>query len=404
MPEHQKLLLVLEHRGLGTAVRALPICHAIRSRWPEIHLAVGCFRETERVLLEMCPDVSEVVRLSNLKVKHLRHWWRMLRDFLPVLRALAGYDAVVLLQTGNKHWPISIVGRLAAARVFDLRRFRDLTAASPELYYREITRRLLGLDDTAEVLTHWPALRVPAYAQQWADDFFRRNGLVGTKSVFLNPYRNSKQTGWGIQRYIRVARALSERGVIVMMHEKGGPDETLGVAGILDRAEVQRRHGELNEAGLVVVGEVSMGHLVALIDRCDLVLGDPSGPSWVAAAFGKPTVTIVSPTTESFTPFLPTVHEQPRTATAKHTMIIDDGVAPVPESAVAMITLESLAKGSVGRSDHDSPIALRDETILALHWRDERSLKLFQPFAFSTHTESYISGVEKAKASNPAQN
>lgn len=73
MKKPNKILIVLGDSSLTQTVRALPVCHAIRSRWPDTHLSVGYFRDTQRVFLEACPNISQLVKLSNLKTKTVVH-------------------------------------------------------------------------------------------------------------------------------------------------------------------------------------------------------------------------------------------------------------------------------------------------------------------------------------------
>src|SRR5262249_53364795 len=74
----------------------------------------------------------------------------------------------------------------------------------------------------------------------------------------------------------------------------GGPDEIFDKANQqYYREEYESRRREAEKAGIILTGKISVGQLIAMIGKCDLLLGEPSGPSWVAAALGKPTVTIV---------------------------------------------------------------------------------------------------------------
>src|SRR5262245_53773822 len=157
----KKVLVIPGDRNLGEAVCVLPICHAIKTHWPDSHLSVGYARDTQRALLEMCPQISQLVAMQNLKVTDLKHSWRTVKNFVPVARAMSGYDDILLLHNRDTRWPMFLLARLSGAEVYDKRRFTDTSMPPPELFREKITRLMLGAEFAKGVLQYLPAIHTP---------------------------------------------------------------------------------------------------------------------------------------------------------------------------------------------------------------------------------------------------
>ncbi len=107
----------------------------------------------------------------------------------------------------------------------------------------------------------------------------------------------SKARIWPVERFAGVARGLAQQagaGIVVV----GGPDE-VEAAKQLEQLCVEG--SVLNLAGRTTVHETA-----ALIARCDLFLGNDSGPMHLAAAVGTPVVAIFGPSNkEAWGPYTP---------------------------------------------------------------------------------------------------
>ena len=149
-----------------------------------------------------------------------------------------------------------------------------------------------GLRNDWPSSTRRPSISVGAAQRAYARAFLNRHGMIAGRTVFVNPYRASKFDGWGLKNYVVLAKFLQERGVRVIMHEKGGPDEKLGFGGLNDEQEFAAMRCELRASGVAIAGRTDLRALLALIDACAMTVGEPSGPVWLAAALGCSTVGI----------------------------------------------------------------------------------------------------------------
>jgi len=267
-----------------------------------------------------------------------------------------------------------LLARLSRAQVYDKLRFTGANIPPPEMFSEKVTQMMLGAEFAKGVLQYLPALHIPEKYNGFAEGFFSSNRLAGSTTVFMNPYRTSHQRAWGgveashtLPRYLSVAKTLSEWGVKVLMHERGGPDETLDKDNLQYYwEEYESRRRQVEKAGVILTGKISVGQLIAMISKCDMLWGEPSGPSWVAAALGKPTVTIAPSITCSLASWLPVIRGEAGFWNAKHTVIVHEDGNPVTEDAVTRILLVRLQAQPGGYTRDTSDLELSKQTTAVL--------------------------------------
>jgi heptosyltransferase-2 len=135
-----------------------------------------------------------------------------------------------------------------------------------------------------------------------------RHAIVGTPLVAMHPGagRYSPARIWPAERFAEVARALIDsRGADVVV--VGGPDE-VGLAAELGKQV--KRPGRVH----VFAGRTSVHVTAALIEMCDLFVGNDSGPMHIAAAVGTPVVAVFgSSNWAAWGPYVPEDEPSPHT-------------------------------------------------------------------------------------------
>jgi heptosyltransferase-2 len=100
---------------------------------------------------------------------------------------------------------------------------------------------------------------------------------------------NSRAKCWPGDRYAALAdRLTGELGAVVVL---------IGAAS--EREEAQQVVARMKHPGaLNLAGRTSMSELIGLLQLCDLLVSNDTGPAHIAAALGRPTLTIFGPTNE----------------------------------------------------------------------------------------------------------
>jgi heptosyltransferase II len=102
---------------------------------------------------------------------------------------------------------------------------------------------------------------------------------------------NSRAKCWPPDRFAALADLLLEStgGRIVML---GAASERANAEAVLARMRGNQ------ERVLNLAGDTTMSELIGLLDCCDLLVSNDTGPAHIAAALGRPTLTIFGPTNE----------------------------------------------------------------------------------------------------------
>ena len=117
---------------------------------------------------------------------------------------------------------------------------------------------------------------------------------LSTQACAIEPYAvlapTSRWAGkqWPADRFTLLARRLLAHGVrrVVIV---GGPGEAEQISPLLAWAESEPRAFDL-------VGRTEIGHLMAMIERAELVVANDSAALHMAVGFGRPLVALFGPT------------------------------------------------------------------------------------------------------------
>lgn len=277
-------ILLIKPSSLGDIVHAMPVVAAFKRRWPSAHLT-----------------------------------WLVKRQWAEIVRRIEGVDAV---------WPVdptlaSWVGQALALRaqrfdlVVDLQGllrsalvarmtgctqrvgFANGREGSPWLYSHRVAvptsemhavdRYLLVAAELGVPVKDVPQFRFRLLSQDVTTlrELFRRKGIdLDAPWVAMNVSARWQTKRWPAASFAAVATQLAARGIgpLVVI---GGPDER--------EAGAQMR--SLTACPVVdLTGETSIGLLPALLSKACVLITNDSGPMHVAAAVGRPVVSIFGPT------------------------------------------------------------------------------------------------------------
>lgn len=297
-----RTVLLLLFGDIGDTVLTIPAIRAIRERYPGT-----------RLLLMSKPLAGDIVRRLGLvdevidvdkhffdrpaallrpdaAVRLLALWWRLRRERI---------DTVVLFHHLVTRWGALKFGLLSMASGARQRLGIDngrgwfLTRSVPDLgfgarheaEYRLSVAELLDAPGTLD-------LEFPV----GDDDRARARALLAAQGLrderFFAVYPGTGPYGpgrkWPAQRFAETARRVSAehgmRAVIV------GTD--------VDQAEADYVAEALGESAVNLLGQTDLGQLAAVLECCEVLIGNDGGVGHVAAAVGTPVVTIFGPSNE----------------------------------------------------------------------------------------------------------
>lgn len=283
--EPPRRILLVKPSAIGDVVHTLPVLALLRRRWPESHIA-WLVAPACAGLLTGHPLLSEVVLFDR---RGLSAWYRSLsaarelRELLGRLRS-AAYDVVLdlqgLLRSGLLTYATGAPVRvgLASARegagAFYTHHVPD-TGANRHAIDRYLdAAAFLGLGrGPVEFVFNTTADDVAA-----AETMLRTLG--GRPVAVLLPGANWLTKRWPASHFAELASGLRRQGLAVV------------VAGAASDDVLAREIGP----DLSLCGRTTLAQLTAVLAKAAVVVANDTGPMHIAAALGRPLVTLYGPT------------------------------------------------------------------------------------------------------------
>jgi heptosyltransferase-2 len=269
--------LLVHPAFLGDTVFLGPAVRALKARWPACEVAVVVTPRGEPVARRL-PGVDEVFvfdkRRADAGLGGVLRLGARLRAFAPDV-ALVSHPSA---RSGSVAWLSRAPRRIGYAPLCNDRVAIDRG--------RPFVDRSLALAARAGAPSEDRRLRLdpPAELDGYASEVLRgaARPLVG-----IVPGAEWGTKRWGQAKYAELARRLSRDGATVIL--LGGPGErdlARGIAG---------------DSGVPVLDTTgnSIAEALALLARCDLVVGGDTGLVHCARALGRPSVLVFGPTDPS---------------------------------------------------------------------------------------------------------
>jgi lipopolysaccharide heptosyltransferase II len=301
-PESNRIngIIVRGANWIGDAVMTLPALERLRSSFPRAHIALLAPPLTSG-LFENSPYLDEVI-----VYRRREDGARAFIDTMRLMRARR-FDLAALFQNAFEAALLAWSGR-APVRVGFAAQGRGplLThklSHGPQYNGRhqvhdyldivaECERVCLGGNSTSRTSNPFPALTASPAQREAAEVLLRRAGADSNSRplVALNAgATNSRAKRWPEDRFAALADRLIENldSLIVFI---GAASERGDAERIIQQ---MKRRGAIN-----LVGETGVAELIGALDSCDLIISNDTGPAHIAAALGRPTLTVFGPTNE----------------------------------------------------------------------------------------------------------
>lgn len=291
--EFRRILLV-KPSSLGDVIHAIPVLHGLRVRYPtaKIDWLIG---SSFAAILEGNNDVSELIEFDRKRFSRLGVSPAAMRDFLRLIQTLRSrrYDLVVDLQGLFRS---AFLTRVTGAPVRI--GFANAREGAPWFYTHLIP--ITDADEhavdrnmhVADALgnANWPVvfdLGLDDGIRSSVRDLLRENGVqVDSKLLAVAPGARWETKAWPWQNFVAAVDELGRSGPVQIVLLGGSED-----------LELCRKIAEHSQARVIsLAGKTSLRQMVAVIERCDVLLCHDSAPMHVAAALNRPLVCLIGPT------------------------------------------------------------------------------------------------------------
>ena len=284
-PRDVRRILVVELWNIGDVVLTIPFLAQLRARFPDSSITLlarshatqilrGMALVDEFLVTETLPAASWLTYSSSaLNPADLRRFRRRLkeRDFdIAFQSRMHVREHVILAMSAARR-------RVGYAFGYGDDMLTDALPADDPARHKvsDWLELLKPFGGAMEIVT--PMLHVSAAERRWAAEYLTDRGVAPTDTLIgIHPGASIVAKRWPLERFAQVAEALSARsGVrLVTFVEPGGYGAGLA-----------------SDFG-AVTASVTLRELIALVERCTVVVCNDSGPMHIAGALGVPTVAV----------------------------------------------------------------------------------------------------------------
>lgn len=298
-PAHVQAICVAKYTGMGSILSALPLVTALKDCYPNAKL-VFISSGKNAALLERGTGIDErlyvneeslgSVILSTLTL--CLRLWRLHPALYIDLELYSYYASLVATISGARNR----LGFYRKSTVFKRGLFTHLVFFNTSVPIHEL---YLQLGCVAGCNADWPVSgnhnngrlhiqprdrdEVQVILSNWEDS------LAALLVVNPNASDLCLERRWPLERFAAVIAALLEKLPTLSVALSGAPAERAYVACL------QALLAPYGQRVANVAGKLSLGGLLALLERADCVLTNDSGPMHMALTLGRPTVALFGP-------------------------------------------------------------------------------------------------------------
>jgi heptosyltransferase-2 len=280
---------------VGDVVMATSVFECLRHNFPEATIA-ACVRPYARGILEDCPWIDQIIDCDDKSLAGIKS----IRKSLGELQPQAG---LLLTNTTHSFLTFKVAG---VPQVYGYRRnwrkFFLTGGPQPQMQGRKF--RPLPMQDYYLELCNYLGLELPEspkpklfVSEQLGLDGANRLSRYGIqpedKVIGLNPgasFGSSKC--WPAAHFARLAELLQAQQACKLLLLVGPGEEAIA-ADIVQQSQASI----INTAS----DKISLAELKPLVQRCDLLITNDTGPRHYAVAFDIPNIVLMGPTNPLYT-------------------------------------------------------------------------------------------------------
>ena len=274
---------VLRANRIGDVLFTLPALEALRAAYPSAEIVFLGARLAHALFEDRPSPVDRVITVPTSVGVNTTDGAPASADTLEAFFAAMRREHfdLVLQMHGGGHYSNPFARRLGARITagFRARDAEPLDLWVPYIYFHPERLRYLELAS----LVGAPPVTLDCHLTATPRDIAEAAAAVQISgdetTVLLHPVSSDPRRCWPPESFAEVADALADRGARILIN---------GVAS--ERERTRRVAAAMRHRPIDLAGRLSLRGLIGLLARCDLVVGNDSGPLHLADALGVPSV------------------------------------------------------------------------------------------------------------------
>ena len=299
VPEQVNRVALLSMMGIGDTVVTTPVFRALKARFPEAEIHLWC-QPHVKCLMDLVPELDQVHPLafdgSRRSARELAEQMRPL-DFDVGIHFGYGFRETAVMRRAGVRYAIGYASyhrglALDHALPMPVYAHRPAPAVQDDsLVMQEVDLKLAALESLGvQNADRTPRLALTPELEAFGKEFFDKAGFPpDSRIIGLQPGAKHPSYEWPVGRFAEVIERLSA-DASAHFCVFGGPDNR-----DTDTALQAEIVPELHERVVSVVGKTTLDQTAALLSRCKPLISTDTGTGHLAAALGRPVVSLFGP-------------------------------------------------------------------------------------------------------------
>jgi heptosyltransferase-3 len=281
---HPKKILVIQLRRIGDVLMCTPAIRALRARYKDSHITFLTEKESFD-LVSLNPHLDEVIVLDKKRYRNplysIKKIWKVRKNSFDLVIDFLGTprSAYFSFLSGAKR-------RVGYNYPFRRHFYNIVIRSNTTLQYAALSRldalKILGIENCEVELDFF----ISDEARLFAQNFFKENKIDPKHlTISISPSSRRHFRRWALERYAQLADWLISQF----------DAEIILVWGPSEKKIVEQIKRLMKKDPIISCETKNLFQLGAILEKCDLHIGNDNGTKHIAVAMGKPTITIYGP-------------------------------------------------------------------------------------------------------------
>ena len=314
-PKFPQRILVVRRDNVGDLVCTTPLIKALRSKFPDAHLAV-LVNAYNAPVLEHNPDVDAVYVYQKAKHRSAHEWalkiylntWKLIRKLRQ-----QQFDYVILANCGAVSRHVRLIKQLKPKQIIGFVTEKNpLPAINRPVFYGS-ANTLHEVEDTGRLVASfgihapWPPLSVypdKTLQKYWVEHWQSCTGDPFAKRVAIHISAREPDRRWPAEKFVTLIQRLKEQYSIqpVLSWSPGDESNPMHPG---DDKKAKIVIDELDDGSLLALPAQTLPELIAGLSLCDIVICIDGGALHIAAGLNKPILGLFENRQEKITRWYP---------------------------------------------------------------------------------------------------
>ena len=293
-------IIVCKFLGMGSIIQTTPLLQTLRKNFPNSEI-IFITSNANRKLLESIGVIDKIFDVDDSSFSNiirstfsiLRTLWQNKADLYIDLETYSFYStALATMSLARNRFGFYRIERNIRMGVYTHMMFFNARASISQSYLQ--MARLAGCKEIVETL--YPLIITESDRMGCRRKLVTLAGSMQDSYVIINPNASDLriERRWPWQNFVELIQLLRIAYPEKIFLLIGSQNEFNWVKGLHAKLDEQTKEKVFNSAGIFTLYE-----LFALIETCELLISNDTGPMHISFALGKPTISLFGPASPS---------------------------------------------------------------------------------------------------------